>query len=353
VEGPPRDSYILKRGAYDAPGDKVAPATPAVLQPPRPEWPQNRLGLARWLVDRSNPLTARVTVNRFWQMYFGTGLVKTVDDFGSQGELPLYQDLLDWLAVDFMESGWNVKALQKTIVTSATYRQASKAAADLLQRDPDNRLLARGPRFRLGPEMIRDQALAVSGLLVEKLGGPSVKPYQPPGLWQELADSGKGYEADKGDGLYRRSLYTFWKRTVAPPFMVNFDSPNRETCTVRETRTNTPLQALNLMNDEAFLETSRKLAERILQEGGETPEQRIDFGYRLTLARDPKPAEMKVLLAALQHFNERYVGDEKAAEQYLGYGASARDARIKSADLAAYTTVASMMLNLDEAVTKQ
>ena len=229
----PRDAFVLKRGAYDNPGEKVTPGVPAILPPLRPEWPNNRLGLARWLVDRSNPLTARVTVNRFWQMYFGTGLVKTVQDFGSQGDWPMHLDLLDWLATEFMDSGWNVKALQKTIVMSATYRQSSAVTPEFLQRDPENRLLSRGPRFRLGPEMIRDQALAVSGLLVEKVGGPSVKPYQPAGLWQELA-GGDGYHRDRGEGLYRRSLYTYWKRTVAPPFMVNFDSPNRETCTVRK-----------------------------------------------------------------------------------------------------------------------
>src|SRR5205823_3165144 len=197
---------------------------------------------------------------------------------------PTHPELLDWLAREFIESGWNVKALQKTIVMSATYRQASKPKPELLQRDPENRLLARGPRLRLGPEMIRDQALAVSGLLVNKVGGPSVKPNQPAGLWQELA-GGAGYKPDTGEGLYRRSLYTYWKRTIAPPFMVNFDSPSRETCTVRETRTNTPLQALNLMNDETFLEASRKLAERALHEGGASPEQRIEYLYHVVLAR--------------------------------------------------------------------
>ncbi|MEO8131413.1 MAG: DUF1553 domain-containing protein, partial [Bryobacteraceae bacterium] len=266
----PRDAFILKRGAYDAHGEKVTPGVPGVLPPMKPEWPNNRLGLARWLVDPANPLTARVIVNRFWLMYFGTGIVKTVEDFGSQGERPVHPELLDWLAREFIESGWNVKALQKTIVMSATYRQASKPSQELLQRDPENRLLARGPRLRLGPDIIRDQALAVSGLLVNKVGGPSVKPNQPAGLWQELA-GGSGYKPDTGDGLYRRSLYTYWKRTIAPPFMVNFDSPSRETCTVRETRTDTPLQALNLMNDEIFIEAARKLAERMLLEGGTDP----------------------------------------------------------------------------------
>lgn len=348
----PRDTFVLKRGAYDNPGDKVTPGVPSVLPPLRPEWPRNRLGLARWLVDHSNPLTARVTVNRFWQMYFGVGLVKTVDDFGSQGEWPLHLQLLDWLAARFMDSEWNVKALQKTIVLSSTYRQSSKAAPELLQSDPDNRLLARGPRLRLGPEMIRDQALAVSGLLVDKTGGPSVKPYQPPGLWQELA-GGKGYERDSGENLYRRSLYTYWKRTIAPPFMVNFDSPSRETCTVRETRTNTPLQALNLMNDETFLEASRKLAERVMREGGNEPEGRVDLLYRLVLARPPKTAEKHLVVQTLRAFLARYAADRPSAEEFLSYGESGRDLKLDLGELAAYTSTASLILNLDETVTKQ
>jgi hypothetical protein len=353
VESPkPRATFVLKRGAYDNPGERVMAAVPAVLPPPRPEWPNNRLGLARWLVDRSNPLTARVTVNRFWQMYFGVGIVKTVGDFGSQGEWPVNPELLDWLAVDFMDSGWNVKALQKTIVMSATYRQSSKATPELLQRDPENRLLARGPRYRLGPEMIRDQALALSGLLVEKLGGPSVKPYQPPGLWQELA-GGKGYQQDKGEGLYRRTLYIYWKRTIAPPFMVNFDSPNREVCTVMENRTNTPLQALDLMNDVTFVEASRKIAERVLTAGGPTAGQRIDYLYRLFLARRARPAEQRVMARTLEGFEVSFHADPKAAEKFLGHGESPAAASLDRADLAAYSSIASLMLNLDETVTKE
>ncbi len=351
----PRDTFVLKRGAYDNHGEKVTPGVPSILPPLRPEWPNNRLGLARWLVDRGNPLTARVTVNRFWQMYFGTGLVKTVQDFGSQGEWPIHADLLDWLAVEFMESGWNMKAMQRTIVTSATYRQSSKAAPELLQKDPDNRLLARGPRLRLGPDMIRDQALAVSGLLVEKVGGPSVKPYQPAGLWQELA-GGDGYKADRGEGLYRRSLYTFWKRTVAPPFMINFDSPSRETCTVRETRTNTPLQALDLMNDVAFVEASRKLAERLMQEGGAEPGERIDYLYRLVLARPAEPAERQIVLETLRRFESRYSADRDSAKTFLSQGDSPvakRVAKMDARELAAYTAVASLILNLDETITRE
>jgi len=346
-----RKSYVLKRGAYDSHGEEVTPGIPAILPQIDPDLPANRLGLARWLVDRRNPLTARVTVNRFWQSYFGFGIVKTVDDFGSQGEWPVNPELLDWLAVQFMESGWDVKAMQRLIVTSATYRQSSKVTPELLQKDPDNRLLARGPRFRLGPEVIRDQALAVSGLLVEKIGGPSVKPYQPPGLWQELS-SGGGYVQDKGEALYRRSIYTYWKRTVAPPFMGNFDSPNREVCTVYENRTNTPLQALDLMNDVIFLEASRKFAERIII-GGKPPSERIDDAYQLLLSRDPKPAELSILSQALNSFESAYQKNPKAADEFLSYGESPRKSEIPVSELAAYTSVASMILNLDAAINKE
>ncbi|MBI3684243.1 MAG: DUF1553 domain-containing protein [Acidobacteria bacterium] len=348
----PRDTFVLKRGAYDQPGEKVMPAVPAVLPQLKREWPDNRLGLARWLVDRSNPLTARVTVNRFWQMLFGTGLVKTAEDFGSQGEWPLQADLLDWLAVEFMDSGWNVKGILKTIVTSSTYRQSSRLTPELLAKDPENRLLARGPRLRLSAEMIRDQALAISGLLVEKVGGPSVKPYQPPGLWQELA-GGSGYKQDKGEGLYRRSLYTYWKRTVAPPAMITFDSPTRENCIVRETRTNTPLQALNLMNDVTYLEASRKLAERMMIEGGGDPGERIRYAFRLALAREPREREAQVLGRVWEQLRSRYRRDRDAAVKYLSPGESARDESLDPSELAAYASVASLILNLDETVTKE
>jgi hypothetical protein len=346
-----RKTYVLKRGAYDNHGDEVEPGIPAILPQPNAAWPNNRLGLAKWLVDRANPLTARVTVNRYWQSYFGFGIVKTVDDFGSQGEWPVHPELLDWLAVEFMDSGWNVKAMQKLIVTSATYRQQSNVTPELLQKDPDNRLLARGPRYRLGPEEIRDQALAVSGLLVKKIGGPSVKPYQPPGLWQELS-SGGGYVQDKGDALYRRSLYTYWKRTVTPPFMANFDSPNREVCTVYENRTNTPLQALDLMNDVAFLEASRKLAERMMEDAS-SPEKRIDYGFELLLARPPKAEERQILLRALDQSESNYRVDAKAATEFVSYGEAPRRTDLDVRDLAAYTTVASLMLNMDAAITKE
>ncbi len=343
---PRRDTFLLKRGAYDAPGDKVEPHTPAVLPGFAPDWPANRLGLGRWLVDRRNPLTARVTVNRFWQMLFGVGLVKTVEDFGSQGEWPLHADLLDWLAVEFMDSGWSVKHTLKTIVMSATYRQDSRISPELLEKDPDNRLLARGARYRLSPEMLRDQALAVSGLLVEKVGGPSVKPYQPPGLWQELF-GGKGYEADRGEGLYRRSLYTYWRRTIAPPAMMNFDSPSREVCVVRENRTNTPLQALNLMNDTIYLEAARKLAEKILAGG------RLELGVQMVLGRAPRGKELEVLGAALSRFRTYYQSHPEDALKFLSQGEAPRNQSLDAVEVAAYTGVASLLLNMDEAVTRQ
>jgi hypothetical protein len=353
ADGASRDTFLLKRGAYDSPGEKVTAGVPEVLHQLPPGWPNNRLGLARWLVDRTNPLTARVTVNRLWQTFFGVGIVKTVDDFGSQGEWPVHPELLDWLAVEFMDSGWNVKALIKTMVMSATYRQSSKSTPELLQKDPDNRLLARAPRYRLGPEMIRDQALAAGGLLVEKLGGPSVKPYQPPGLWQELA-SGGGYKADTGEGLYRRSLYTYWKRTVAPPFMVNFDSPNREQCTVSENRTNSPLQALDLMNDVAFLEAARNLAERMLVDATlRVASARVTYGYRLLLARAPNPAQLAVLLKLLENLESTYLSDPAAAKAFLKQGESPVRPGLDVSELAAYTGLASLLLNLDETITKQ
>ncbi len=352
-EGPHRDAFILKRGAYDAHGDKVSPGLPHVLPPMPAGFPNNRLGFAEWLVDRSNPLTARVTVNRFWQMLFGAGLVKTVEDFGSQGDWPVYPDVLDDLAVRFMDSGWNVKALLKTMVMSATYRQSSRLTPALLERDPENRLLARGPRFRLPAQVIRDQALAISGLLVEKIGGPPVKPYQPPGLWEEVSFSGESYKPDVGEGLYRRSLYTYWRRTVAPPTMVNFDASTRETCIVRANRTNTPLQALDLMNDVTYLEASRKFAERIMREGGSTPESRIDFAFHLALARAPNQRERAVLTDAFQQFRARFQAKPDAAVKYLSEGESPRDGSLNPVDLAAYTTVASLILNMDEAITKE
>jgi hypothetical protein len=324
----------------------VERGVPAALPPLKHDAANNRLALARWIVDPSNPLTARVAVNRYWQMYFATGIVKTVEDFGSQGEWPGNPELLDWLATEFVRTGWDVKAMQKTIVMSAAYRQSSKAAPELLQRDPENRLIARGPRFRLPAEAVRDQALAVSGLLVEKLGGPSVKPYQPAGLWEELS-GGEGYRQDHGAALYRRSLYTFWKRASPPPMMASFDSAGREACTVRETRTNTPLQALDLMNDVTFVEAARALAQRMMKNGG------IDFGFRLATARFPTEHERSVLHSLYLYNLDRYQTNPEAALKLLSQGESPRDTSLDPNQLAAWTNVASLILNLDETVTLQ
>jgi len=350
-EGPAKDAFVLNRGAYDQRGAKVEAAVPGALPPLPPGAPANRLTLAQWLVNRDNPLTARVQVNRLWQNFFGIGLVKTVDDFGSQGEWPSHMELLDWLAVEFMESGWDLQHIERLIVSSRAYRRASTSSSELLAKDPENRWLARGPRLRLAAPFIRDQALAVSGLLVNKLGGPSVKPYQPEGLWQELA-GGAGYKADKGEGLYRRSLYTYWKRTIAPPSMINFDAATREVCSVRESRTNTPLQALNLMNDVAYLEASRKLGERVLREGGTTDRARLDFAVMTVLARPIKAGEAATLEAALRRFRARFEAKPADAETYLNQGDSPRDPSIAVPELAAWTTISSLLLNLDETITK-
>ncbi|MEZ5404155.1 MAG: DUF1553 domain-containing protein [Bryobacteraceae bacterium] len=351
-EGPVREAHILKRGAYDQPGDPVSAAVPAFL-PPLPAGARaDRLGLARWLVSRDNPLTARVTVNRLWQSIFGAGLVKTTEDFGSQGEWPIHQDVLDWLASDFMDSGWNLRRVTKSIVMSAAYRQSSVVTPEMLAADPENRLYARAPRFRLPAETIRDQALAVAGLLNDAVGGPSVKPYQPANLWRELSFSGGDYEADKGGALYRRSLYTYWRRTIAPPSMVAFDSPTRETCTVRATRTNTPLQALNLMNDVTYVEAARQLAAHI-HDAAPDDDGRIRAAYLRALARPPTAKESATLETFLAKMRARYTHDAKAAADLLAHGDSAAPASIAPAELAAWTTIASLVLNLDETVTRE
>jgi hypothetical protein len=348
---PPKETFLLVRGSYDRPGEKVTRGVPAVLPPLPAGAPANRLGLAKWLADRGNPLTARVAVNHFWQYLFGTGIVKTVEDFGSQGEPPSHPQLLDWLAVEFMRGNWDVKAIQRTMMTSATYRQSSRATPELLARDPDNRLLARGPRVRLPAEMVRDQALYAAGLLVEKIGGPSVKPYQPAGLWSELG--GADYQRDRGEGLYRRSLYTYWKRTAPPPFMATFDSATRESCTVRQTRTNTPIQALNLMNDVTFVEAARRLAQRVMAEAGPDPSARIERAFRRTVARRPDEREVERMRASLAYYLDHFQSHSPAAEQYVSQGDSPRDPKLDPAELAAYTAVASLILNLDETVTKE
>jgi len=351
----PRDTFVLMRGSYEKPGDKVTPTVPACL-PPLPESaPRNRLGLARWLVDPANPLTARVAVNRFWQTYFGTGLVKTVEDFGSQGELPSHPELLDWLATEFVRTGWDVKAIERLIVTSATYRQASIATPALRERDPENRLLARGPRTRLAAEMIRDQALSVSGLLSTKMGGASVRPYQPEGLWEQLSafPGKKLFFRSTGEDLWRRSVYTYWKRTVPPPSLTVFDAPTREFCVVKRQMSSTPLQALALLNDEMYVETSRKLAERMMTEGGASPQQRLGWALRLATSRPPKATEISVLEKGLNARLAKYRQDRALAEKLLTAGESPRNKQLDVAELAAYTTVASVILNLDEVITRQ
>lgn len=352
----PRVAHILNRGQYDQPGAEVKRGTPAVLPPltPAHETP-DRLDLARWLVDPNHPLTARVTVNRFWQNYFGTGIVKTAEDFGSQGEWPSHPELLDWLATEFLSSGWDVKHMQRLIVTSAAYRQASLVAPEKLAADPQNRLISRGPRFRLDAEAIRDTALAASGLLVRRLGGASVKPYQPAGIWEAVGytDSNTArFQRDTGLDLYRRSMYTFWKRTAPPPSMLSFDAPSRESCTVRRSRTNTPLQALCLLNDEQFVEAARKFAERIMHEGGEAPEARIDFAFRVVTGRHPAADELAILKNAfaenLAHFQE----NRAAAGELLQVGESPHDTEVDQAELASWTMVANILLNLNETITK-
>jgi hypothetical protein len=348
----PKKTHLLIRGAYDRKGEAVEPGVPAVLPPLPPGVPNNRLGFARWLTGPDHPLLARVTVNRLWQSCFGTGLVKTTEDFGQQGEWPSHPELLDWLATEFIHSGWDVKALLRHMVTSATYRQSSRATPELLHRDPDNRLLARGPRFRLAAETIRDQALYAAGLLTERLGGPSVKPYQPAGLWNELAMQDMFYVQNQGPDLYRRSLYTFWKRTIAPPMMVNFDSANREACVVRETRTNTPLQALNLMNDVTFLEAARFVAQKMIQEGGASPADRLRHGFLRVVGRAPAGGELAILGENL-HYHRDYFAGRAKAEQFLKQGDTPAPPGLDPRELAAYTSVASLLLNLDEVVTKE
>ena len=351
----PRDTFLLERGAYDRPKGKVTPGVPAVL-PPLPEGASaNRLGLARWLVHPSNPLTARVAVNRWWQMIFGAGLVRTAEDFGVTGEPPSHPELLDFLARELVANGWDTRAILRLIVTSATYRQSSRVTKEHRERDPENRLLARAPRYRLPAEAVRDNALAVSGLLAERLGGPSVKPYQPAGLWEDVTVERRGhYVPDKGEDLYRRSLYTFWKRTCPPPALMSFDAPNREVCVARRATTNTPLQALVLLNDPTYVEAARQLAERMLrstERGGDA--ERLSYGFRRATAREPDAAEKRILLKILGQALARFRADRAAAGKLLAVGESPRDRSLDEAELAAWTVVASTILNLDETITRR
>jgi hypothetical protein len=347
-------AYILFRGEYDKRRDPVEADTPRVLPPMPPDLPRNRLGLARWLVSKEHPLTARVTVNRFWQEVFGTGLVKTTGDFGVSGELPSHPELLDWLAVEFRESGWDVKKLFKLMVTSATYRQAATATAEKLEKDPENRLLSRGPRFRMDAEMIRDYALAASGLLVRKIGGPSVKPYQPDGVWEAVAMIGSNtrhYKRDSGENLYRRSMYTFWKRSAPPASMEILNAPNRETCCVRRERTNTPLQALVTLNDVQFVEAARVLAEKALQHNP-ADEARFDFIARRILCRPLDSRELSVLQDNLRDLRHHYAQQPEEAKKLITFGERQPDPKLDPVELAAWTLIASELFNLDEVLNK-
>ncbi len=352
----PRPTHVLMRGDFRSKGEVVQAGVPSSLPPLPAGQPANRLGLARWLVDPGHPLVARVTVNRFWQQYFGAGIVKTVNDFGTQGEWPSHPELLDWLASEFVASGWDVKGLQKLIVTSAAYRRDAKADRAGLEADPENRWLARGPRFRLDAEAIRDNALAISGLLVPAVGGPSVYPYQPAGLWEEVAFGGdfssQSYKPSTGEALYRRGLYTYWKRSLPYPSLATFDAPNREVCAVQRPRTNTPLQALVLLNDPAYVEAARVLGQRVLAQGGPDPTSRLDFAFRLCVARPPTDRERDILLALYRRQLDHFRQDPKAAEALLKVGESPRPPGLDPAELAAWTAIGNVLLNLDETITK-
>lgn len=355
-EKAPRETFLLVRGSYDQYGEKVEPGVPAAL-PALPEGaPNNRLGFAQWLVDRDHPLMSRVTVNRFWQQYFGSGLVKTTEDFGSQGDLPTHPELLDWLSAEFMESGWDVRHIQRLIVTSATYRQSSKHRHDTSAFDAGNRLLAYAPRFRMDAEVVRDNALAVSGLLNRAVGGPSVRPYQPMGLWEEVA-YGDGFTAQiftlgPDDHLHRRSMYTFWKRTSPPPSMMLFDAPNRETCSVKRSRSNTPLQALALLNDPQFVEAARFLAERMMTEADNNLEARVNHAFQLTLSRPARPEEMAIFQRLYTSERAAFAAEPKRAEDLLKVGNFPANAELDPVELATWSTIASVILNMDETITK-
>lgn len=347
----PRATFMLAKGAYDKPGEKVTPGVPASLSQPPKNAPNNRLGLAEWIVDPKHPLTSRVTVNRYWQAFFGMGLVKTADDFGVQGELPSHPELLDWLATEFIASKWDVKKLHRLVVTSAAYRQSSKVSPKLVERDPENRLLARGPRYRLPSWMLRDQALAIGGLLVEKLGGPPVKPYQPEGIWEEATFGKKSYVQDHGDALYRRSLYIFWRRIVGPTMF--FDVSARQVCTVKTIRTNTPLHALTTLNDVTYVEAARAFGERMLKDGGKKSDDQIAWAFQRATARKPTKDEARTLAATLATLRKQYAAEPAAAAELLKAGESKRDESLDAVDHAAATALCLMILNLDEVLTKQ
>ncbi len=348
ADNQPPSTYMHIKGAFLSRGDRVTAATPAILPPLPPGRPANRLTLAQWLVDENNPLTARVTVNRFWEQLFGLGIVETVEDFGTQGTPPTHPQLLDWLATEFMRRGWSVKAILRLMVTSATYRQSSRLTPALRERDPKNRLLARGPRFRLEAEMIRDLALSASRLLSPKIGGPSVFPYQPDGIWV-MPYNGDQWQMSAGEDRYRRGLYTFWRRTSPYPSFVSFDATSREFCTLRRIRTNTPLQALTTLNDPAFFEAARALARRMRREGGPTLGAQFTYGFRLCTARRPKPAELTRLEALYATELAHYRREAAAAQALAGDSGPQAD----SAEVAALTITANVLLNLDETLTKE
>ncbi|HUF63698.1 MAG TPA: DUF1553 domain-containing protein [Verrucomicrobiales bacterium] len=347
----PRPAYVLRRGSYEAPGELVERGVPEAIFGWPADLPRDRLGLARWMLDPRHPLTARVAVNRLWQTCFGQGLVETPDNFGIQGASPSHPDLLDWLARRFVDSGWDVKGMLELMMSSATYRQRSSASPELREKDPGNVLLARGPSSRLPAEMLRDGALFVGGILVDRPGGPPVHPYQPAGLWEEK--SGAAYPQDQGEGLFRRSLYTIWKRTSPPPSMLTFDAAKREVCVVRRERTGSPLQALVLLNDPQFVEAARGLGERILREGGPTLESRLIYGFRLATSRHPDERERRILAEIYEDQRARFSTDEEGARAYLSVGTRPVDLNFEAEDLAAAAAVGQALLNLDAAVVKR
>ena len=353
-ETPPK-AFVLKRGQYDQKGDEVSPGVPAALNPLPVGAPNNRLGLAKWIVAPENPLTARVTVNRLWQEVFGTGIVKTAEDFGIMGDAPSHPELLDWLAVEFRDTGWDMKRMLKLIVTSAAYRQSSVATAEKIEKDPANRLLARGPRYRMDAEMVRDYALASSGMLAPAIGGPSVKPYQPEGVWEAVAmtvSNTRAYKQDTGDKLYRRSLYTFWKRAAPPASMEIFNAPSREKCTVRRERTNTPLQALVTLNDPQFIETARHLAGLALKECGDDNNARLDYIASRLLARPLTDGERAIVTKSLDKLTGYYQAHEDDAKKLIAIGESKPDEKLPPPQLAAWTMATNELLNLDEVLNK-
>ncbi|WPP51905.1 DUF1553 domain-containing protein [Catalinimonas niigatensis] len=350
----PRSTFILDRGSYDAPTEEVQPNTPSAVMDLPEGLPKNRLGLAKWLIHEDNPLTTRVAVNRYWQMIFGNGIVKTSNDFGNQGELPTHPELLDWLAIHFRESGWDVKALLKMMVMSSTYQQSSVATEEKLEKNPNNVWLAQGPSYRMPAEMIRDNVLAASGLLEEKIGGHSVKPYQPAGLWKELATrNATVYVQDSGQNLYRRGLYTIWKRSSPPPSMVSFDASDKYLCVIKRQKTSTPLQSLVLLNDPQYVEASRLLAERMMKEGGKATEKQIAYGFEALTSRTPDQRELQLLTNLYQEELEVFKSDPVSADSLLQVGEYPRDQQLAKSELAALTVVANTLVNYDEAIFKR